>query len=261
MNNFFTYYTNIKDMQFPFHAFGIAHILILLCAGIGISALYRKFNTLSKKKQRTFVILMALYFLMEEGFYTVWVLLSSSGSWQQVLPLELCSLLVYMNVLCVFLKKDYLRFFSGVVGLIAGSVALLYPANISNLYPIFSYRTINFYMLHSSFIVFSLIQLKDVSLLRYRYMKKNFLIVACMFAVAFTVNLMLHTQYMFVGIPPTIGFIASLYQLTGIIFFLPAVLAGIACIHVLVLFILRKIYHVNQKALVVDMQEEVEYPI
>lgn len=260
MNNFFTYYTNIKHMRLPFHAFGIAHIVLLLCAGLGISFLYRKFNTLSEKKQRIFTIVMATYFLVEEGFYTMWVLLST-GNWQQVLPLELCSLLVYMNVLCVLLKKDYLRFFSGVVGLIAGGVALLYPANISNLYPVFSYRTINFYMLHSAFIVFSLIQLKDISLLRYQYMKKNFVIVACMFAVAFTVNLMLHTQYMFVGVPPSIGFIDSVYQMTGVMFFLPVILIVVACIQIFVVFILRKIYRVNQTVLMNDVQEEVEYPM
>lgn len=247
MKDFFTFYTDINSMSLPFLAFGFAHIVFVLCAFLGITLLFRKYNMLSNIKQQKFQLYMAIFFLVEEAIYTSWALLVSSGSaWQQVLPLELCSLCVYMNVLTVFLKKDYLRFFSGVVGLIAGGVAILYPANISGLYPVFSYRTINFYILHSSFILFSLIQLKDVSLLQYHYMKKNFIIVACMFATAFTVNLMLKTQYMFVGVPPQISFIASLYQLTGIFFFLPAVLVGIALIQVIVVFCLRKIYHVKQ---------------
>lgn len=247
MKDFFTYYTDISSMSMPFLAFGITHILFVVCAIIAITVLFRKYNIQSSIKQQKFQFYMAIFFLIEELIYTSWALLVSSGSaWQQVLPLELCSLCVYMNALTVFLKKDYLRFFSGVVGLIAGGVAILYPANISGIYPVVSYRTINFYILHSAFILFSLIQLKDITLLQYRYMKKNFIIVACMFATAFTVNLMLHTQYMFVGVPPQIGFIANLYQLTGIFFFLPTILVAIALIQVVVVYCLRKIYHVKR---------------
>lgn len=243
MKDFFTFYTDISTMDLPFMAFQVFHLLFLAVSILVIASLFRFYNHLSAKGQRKFQIGMAVYFVMEEVLYTIWLLLNCHDQvWRQILPLELCSLCVYMNALTVYLQKDYLKFFSGVVGITAGLVAIAYPVNISGLYPVVSYRSINFYILHSGFILFALIQLKNGSLLQYRYMKKNYLIVCCMFIVAFFVNLLLNTQYMFVGIPPKISFIASLYNLTGVVLFLPAVLFVISLIQWLVVFLLRGIY-------------------
>ena len=45
---------------------------------------------------------MALYFLIEEVIYTLWLLLNCHEQvWIQILPLELCSCCVYMNAACV----------------------------------------------------------------------------------------------------------------------------------------------------------------
>ena len=98
-------------------------------------------------------------------------------------------------------------------------------------------------MLHGAFILFSLIQLKDETLLSYEHMKKNFVILSCMFTIAFIVNVMYNTQYMFVGIPPKISFIASVYQMTGIVFFLPVVLIVLSIIQVVVVFLLRQVFY------------------
>ena len=230
-------------MAAPFQTFSIAHLCFLCLMGIIIYALYHRYTTLNTSNKRKFQIYMALYFLIEEVIYTLWLLLNCHEQvWIQILPLELCSCCVYMNAACVFTQKNSLRFFSGVVGLVAGGVAMIYPANIAGLYPIVSYRTINFYILHGAFLLFSLIQLSDTTLLQYRYMKKNYLIICCMFSIAFIVNLMLDTQYMFVGVPPKIALVASLYQLTGIFLFLPAVLAALFVIQCIVVYLLRKVY-------------------
>ena len=243
MRDFFTFFKDIQDMKLPFFAFSIYHILFLGMAITLIICLYRHYGTLNETGQRKFQVGMAIYFLIEEAIYTLWLLLvCHEDVWLQILPLELCSVCAYMNALTVYVRKDHLRFFSGVVGLIAGSVAMIYPANISGLYPVMSYRTINFYMLHASFILFSLIQLRDKSLLSYRYVKHNYVLLACMFSVAFTVNVMYHTQYMFVGVPPQISFIASLYQLTGILFFLPVILLILFVLQYIVVFILRWLF-------------------
>lgn len=235
-------------MDLPFQAFHMVHIVFLVLTLIGICVLYRTYNRLDQAGKRKFQVGMAIFYLVEETIYTTWLLVMCHHDvWHEILPLELCSLCAYINALTVLLRKDYLRFFSGVVGLIAGLVAMLYPANISNLYPAISYRTINFYLLHGSFILFSLIQLKDVSLLQYYHLKKNYLIICCMYSSAFVVNLMMNTQYMFVGTPPELGFIASVYQLTGVVFFLPVVLIVLGILQVVVLFILRKIFRVKER--------------
>lgn len=248
MKDFFTFYTDIKDMAAPFTAFSLYHMLFLAIAGIMIAALFSFYRHQGAVKQRRMQMIMAVYFLVEELVYTTWLFLFCHDNvWHQILPLELCSLCVYMNALTVYLKKDTLRFFSGVVGLCAGLIAMLYPANISELYPVLSYRTINFYILHASFVLFALIQLQDRTLLQYHYMKKNFLIICGMFTTAFVINLNLHTQYMFVGVPPKISFIASLYHVTGVMMFLPAVLMALFLIQCIVVFLLRKAYHVHRE--------------
>lgn len=242
MKDFFTFYKDIQGMQLPFEAFSLIHIGFLAISFLIIMKMYRYYNGLNVIAQRRFQIKMAIYFLVEEAIYTSWLLWKCHDHvLLEILPLELCSLCVYMNALSVFTQKDTLRFFSAVVGLIAGGVAMIYPANISGLYPVLSYRTINFYMLHGAFILFSLIQLKDEALLSYQHMKKNFVILSCMFTTAFIVNVMYHTQYMFVGIPPKISFIASVYQMTGIVFFLPVVLLVLSILQVVVVFLLKKI--------------------
>ncbi|MEG2543367.1 MAG: YwaF family protein [Longicatena sp.] len=234
-------------MEHPFQEFGLFHLLFLVGFIFGIIILYRFYSQLNPKKQRTFQVVMGIGFIIEEFIYTCWVLINCHhNALQQVLPLELCSICVYMNAATVFFKNNYLKVFSGLVGLIAGSVAMLYPVNISGLYPVLSYRVINFYMLHASFVLFACIQLKDQSILAYCHMKKNYLILCCLFSSAFVVNLMLDTQYMFVGIPPKIGLIASLYQMTGIVFFLPMILVCIGIIQFIVFYLLRKVFRIQK---------------
>ena len=168
MKDFFTFYTDIRNMAVPFTAFSLYHMLFLALAILLITTLFSYYRRLDAGKQRRMQVIMAIYFLVEELLYTTWLFLFCHEQvWHQILPLELCSLCVYMNALTVYLKKDTLRFFSGVVGLCAGLIAMVYPANISELYPVLSYRTINFYILHASFVLFALIQLQDRTLLQY----------------------------------------------------------------------------------------------
>lgn len=224
MENFFKYYTEIETLQNPIVTFSLNHAIILGVTIVCIWILYKKYSSFDQDKQRKFMKGFALYYFLEESIYYGWLILHCNQNLGlQLLPLELCSLCVYMNILSVLTNWKTTRFFSMVTGLIAGSIAMIYPANITNLYPVLSYRTINFYMLHGSFVLFALIQLKDQSLLRYYYLKRSYFIVCGMFSVAFIVNLMLDTQYMFVGVPPQIGIIASVFQITGVMFFLPVV--------------------------------------
>lgn len=247
MKDFFTFYQNIKGMEHPFMAFSIGHMVFVCVIAFVIFMLNRKYQMWSSWQQERFQKKMAIYFLLEEAIYTTWLFLNCHENvWSQVLPLELCSLCVYINVAAVFTRKEYLRFFSAVVGLVAGGVAMLYPANIAGLYPVFSYRVINFYILHGSFILFSIIQLQDRTLLAYHHLRKNTVIICCMFTIAFFVNQQLKTQYMFVGTPPKIGFIALWYEFTGSLFFLPSILLILSILQFLVLYILRKIYRVKQ---------------
>ncbi|MGX8850878.1 TMEM164 family acyltransferase [Amedibacillus sp. YH-ame10] len=246
MKDFFTFYENMKELKNAFLSFSLYHVLYLGLVVAIIVFLYRFYNHQNDEKKHKFLTYMACYFLIEEAIYTIWLVLNCTHDiWIQILPLELCSLCAYMNALAVFTHKESLRFFGGVVGLIAGCVAMLYPANISGLYPAFSYRVINFYCLHGSFVLFALIQLKDQKLLSYVHLKKNTILICSMFTIAFFVNIGLKTQFMFIGAPPKISFIYALYKVTGIVLFLPVVLIVLVLLQFIVLFILRKLYRVS----------------
>ena len=240
MHNFFTYYTNIKSMTHPFMVFSLGHLFYLVLTGFIIYGVYCHYCRLNDFQKLRFQHCLGVCFLLEEAIYIVWMLLNCHENVLiSILPLELCSLCAYMNCICAFRQTKTLRFFCAVIGFFAGSIAMLYPVNISGIYPLISYRTINFYFLHGAILLFSFIQLKDRTLLEYHNLKSNYFIMCCMFSVAFVVNLMLGTQYMFVGIPPTIGIIASVYQLTGVVFFLPAIYIAIFLIQLIILAFLR----------------------
>lgn len=247
MKDFFTFYENIQELRYPFLAFSNVHLWFLVIIGVAIWLIYRYYKTLQPHQKKRFQRGLALYFLIEEVIYTGWLLLHCHNQlWIQILPLELCSICVYINACSVFFKKEYFRFFSAVVGLVAGAVAMLYPANISAIYPIVSYRVINFYILHGAFVLFAFMQLQDRSLLSYKHIKKNTIMICCMFTIAFFVNLFLNSQYMFVGIPPKIEFIAYVFRFCGIVFFLPMVLIVVTLLQFVVLFFLRICYRVKK---------------
>ena len=88
MKDFFTYYTEIKSMAAPFQTFSIAHLCFLCLMGIIIYALYHRYTTLNTSNKRKFQIYMALYFLIEEVIYTLWLLLNCHEQvWIQILSL------------------------------------------------------------------------------------------------------------------------------------------------------------------------------
>ncbi len=246
MKEFFTYFTDIQYMEHPFTTFSIGHIGMLLITFLVIYMLYKYYVALSEDRKNKFQKHMAVYFLLEELLYTIWILWKCHDHVLiQLLPLELCSVCVYVNIASALTRRRTFCFFSAVIGMIAGSVAMIYPANISGLYPVISYRTINFYMLHGSFILFSLIQLRNKELIKGCYMKRNYIILCSLFTIAFIVNLMLDTQYMFVGIPPQISIIASVYQITGIAFFLPAIYVSLFVIQYLMVGIFKCVFYIQ----------------
>lgn len=238
--NFFTFYTDIQELRFPFETFHFLHFVVLMLLFTIITLALRKYQRLDQAGQDRFQLYMAIYFFVEELIYSLWLIFQChDGLWQELLPLQLCSICVYVSIASVLFKRTELRFFCGVVGTLAGLVAILYPANISGLYPAFSYRTINFFLLHGAFILFGLIQLQDESLLRYGNIKRCSCLLMVMFLVAFLVNLKFHTNYMFIGIPSTIGLIRMIYQMSGLVLFIPVIMLLLILIQYTVVFVCR----------------------
>lgn len=247
---FFMFYKEIHSMELPFQTFGWMHVLAL-CIVFGLVAfLLRRYQSLEESNKRRFQVHMAIYFFVEELLYTLWLLWRCKEHvWLEIMPLQLCSLCVYVAIAAVYFDRRELRFFSGVVGTLAGLVAILYPANIDLLYPAYSYRTINFFILHGAFVLFGMIQLQDHSLLRYGNIKRCTYLLSAMVLTAFLANVLWHTDYMFIGTPPTIGFLHQIYDRTGILFFLPVVILALILIQYLAVFLFRRLLHCTKEGI------------
>lgn len=241
---FFTFYRDIKVLEWPFITFSLWHFLFLGMLVIGIVVMLQYYKGRSDEQKRKFQIHMAMYFLAEEALYTLWLLFTCHhGLLLEIIPLQLCSLCVYVSIITVYTKRSDLQFFCGIVDTLAGLAALLYPANITELYPVFSYRTINFFMLHGAFVLFGFIQLQERSLLIYKNITRCTFMLTIMFTTAFLANIVFHTDYMFVAIPPKIGFINMVYHITGMILFLPAVILCLILIQYIAVYVFKHTWH------------------
>ena len=61
MKDFFTYFTDIKYMEYPFETFSIAHICILLFTLFSIYMIYKYYIQLSQKRQLKFHTLIKMF--------------------------------------------------------------------------------------------------------------------------------------------------------------------------------------------------------
>lgn len=239
LENFFLFFTDINHMVFPVRIFEAGHFFLLFCSTFYIYCMLQRYAHKNPADQKLFVKRLGWYFLLEELLYTIWVFITcKQNAILEVVPLQLCSLCVYMNVLTIYLKKDYLKFFCAIITTTAGLIAMVYPANLDIVYPIISYRTINFYILHATFIVFGFIQMKELKELRYHFVKQNMVVLSIITCLAYIFNSRFHTDFMFIGAPPRIAFIHTLYQATGILF-LPVVLMILLFIQLMLIFIYR----------------------
>lgn len=222
MKDFFTYFTDIKHIDLPIQVFSLFHLFIL---GIGFTVIiliYKKLVRMHENKQNRFMIYMAFYFLIEEALYYLWIfIVCKKDPLFQMLPLHLCSVCAYMSALCVYLKTDWIRCFCAIMCIFGGLIALIYPANIDSIYPLFHYRTINFFILHFSFVLFGFMQLRHAESIQYRYIKQCMILLVLLTSVSFIVNFYFKTDYMFMQVPPTIGFIKIIYTVVGDYLFLP----------------------------------------
>ncbi len=244
MNDFFTFHNDIHEMKMVFSTFHISHFMYLTLSLLFIMMLYKHYCTLDEQKQLRMQKKLGIYFLVEECIYTIWLLLfCHERVWVQILPLELCSFCTYIDAYSAFSQKEESCFFSGVIGIFAGTAALLFPMNISGLYPFFSYRTINFFMLHAAFILFALMQLKKESILDSKYLHKNYVFLCLLFTIAYIANIFLKTQYMFIGTPPTLPVIKDIYYIVGSSLFLPFVWVVLYLLQSIVFLLLRRVYH------------------
>lgn len=245
MKNFWVFYQNIEYIQHPFRVFGIGHFAYIF-ATIGIILLlFRKYKQCDEYGKVKWLRGMAYYFFIQEMFFYAWTYFSCrENPIFEVLQLELCTVCLFMNFSTLFHENKQVRFFGTVIGLIGGPIAIVYPANVAEIYPVFCYRLINFFMTHGAYILFSLMLLNDGELLQKKRLIRNKGIFACMLTFVYFFDLKFHTQYMFVGTPPDIPMIRMVYDFVGKILFLPVAIVIFNLVQSLVYLGVKKLQRV-----------------
>lgn len=242
LNQFWTFYQNMDHIEHPFTLFGIAHITYLLITVLVIFLIFRNFKKCDEVGRTKWMRGFAWYFILQELFFYSWTYFSCQENVLfEVLQLELCTFCVFLNFSTLFHQNKQVRFFSALVGFIGGPIALCYPAVVVDIYPVFCYRLIGFYMTHGSYILFALMLLADGELMKKERLVKHLGITAALLTFVYFFDLRFGTQYMFVGTPPEIPFIRALYDVVGDEFFLPCAIIVLSLAQVLMFFVVRKI--------------------
>lgn len=248
MNDFWTFYQNLKDIRNPFQLFSVSHLLYMLITFTIIAVLFNKYKRSNVESKLHWQKNLAVYFLLEELIYYIWVFISCRENvFFEILSLELCTICAFVNFSTRFHYNKQVRFFSIIIGFFGGMIAVIYPANVIDIYPALSYRLINFYMLHGMFILFAFMFLEDASIMCSLNLKRNIVIGAIMFTLVFIFNIIFNTHYMFVGIPPKIAIIHMVYELFGVICFLPVAIFCFSLIQIIIYFIIKQFRFVLYK--------------
>lgn len=249
MEQFWEFYKNMTEVYHPFKAFGISHISYLMISICFIIFIYRFYCHSNYARKVSIQKGLGIYFLCEELFYTIWLFFQCKENLLlEIIPLQLCSMTSYAAFISLFVENKQLRFFSGLMGIFGAMIALAYPANIDLIYPTISYRTINFFMQHASLVAYGMMQFENRELFKKQYFVKYLWIVSGLFLFSHIFNLIFHTTFMFVDMPPTVSVIHLLYDITGPYFFFVGFITLFIIIQIIFYTILKQLYFMRRDA-------------
>ncbi len=247
MRQFFYFYTMEDAYAKPFPMFSIQHLLILILVGFCIYNGFRYMKGRTPEEIHAAEKRIITIFVLEEWFYYLWnILFCPNPPYTEIIPLHLCSTCIYISAIAIFLDKERLRRYMAVTNIIGALIALCYPATVGEMYPILSYRVIYFFISHGTILFLGILQIQRFGRLRYGDMKFNIAVLAVLATLAFCTNLLLHTDYMFIGVPPTIGIIGAIYQVVGIYLYLPVAILILGLLEMAVMGLINGILDVAQ---------------
>ncbi|OZI10637.1 TIGR02206 family membrane protein [Bacillaceae bacterium SAS-127] len=116
-----------SNEQFPFQMFSTSHIAILLIVLFSIVFMYMFKNYLKTLQLRYVEIGVALFLLTLEITYHAWMLTTDSWKLSHSIPLELCSISLFLTIFLLITKKKIAYEILLFTGLLGASQALLTP--------------------------------------------------------------------------------------------------------------------------------------
>ncbi|MEE0515647.1 MAG: YwaF family protein [Emergencia sp.] len=214
MNQFFHHYTMHMPHPAPFEFFSPIHFVGLIFTAIFVTAGLKIFQSRTQTWRDKAERYAAALFLSTEFFYYGWTLvMNPNPAYTEIIPLHLCSIGAFITAAAVFFDNEKLRRFAAVTDILAALIALAYPATVSGIFPNLSYRVCYFFFSHSMLLFMGILQLQRYKRLSFGDMKSNSIMLAVIAVLAFFVNLRFGTDYLFIGMPPTLSFVRIIYEM------------------------------------------------
>lgn len=184
--------------------FSFTHFFLLLLCGIAIGRFVNRADFPSKEAVRKRI--KACTFLLwglEIGKNIFYILVGDHKELLDSLPLYYCSLTLYCGLFSVYAKGHLKKtgdIFIEVGGLVGGIGYLLSPCSTAGSYPAFHFITINSFMYHTIMVYMSLIMIK-MHYNRFGIKDVGYYaaIIVLMSILAYGVNQLLHTNFMFIS--------------------------------------------------------------
>ena len=133
--SFHDFWTNENNPSLPKeeYLYNTRHILVLVAAAVGCIALSLLFFRRSERAKRILmIILVSILLFFEIASRVVNMIITTDYSWQNIMkiivPMHMCSVMVWVLIVSVFTKKQFLYNFAAVGGFLATIAFLLYPA-------------------------------------------------------------------------------------------------------------------------------------
>lgn len=200
LKDFFYYYSanTIKDGVKNFSSLHIMWLSITIIFIVGSTILYKKLSEAAKRNilRTSAVLMVVLYFIR-----VLWATSIGKFSPNSMLPFHLCGIMMFMEFIAVFTKKEFFMELSYCAGLPGAALALFTP-ELSG-YPLLSFQYQIFIVSHVLLMIIPLYMLVDKKLrLNGDYVIKIFSFLCVLAGIDAVINNHLHGNYMFISKAP-----------------------------------------------------------
>lgn len=131
-----------------FSLFGIQHIFLLLLLALALFFLLRWTKRASAQTRRKLLVTAGILVPILELSHSIWMYFTGTTSLIKLLPLHLCGLQSLFIPLSIFTPFTCFKDFVYATSLLGGIFGTVFPAGIADYYPMFSFQTIQTFLLH-----------------------------------------------------------------------------------------------------------------
>lgn len=187
--------------------FSVDHLAILVIVAIASITISWSMRKVSEEKKWRFLRILSIVYVLNFVGRQTWLL--ATGIWDAaiVLPLHLCSYMLIFIPHAVFTRSPSSIHITYAIGLPGALMALLFPADWINDFPLTVYRSLETISSHSLIAFFPLFMiLSGLVTIEFRRIKEVFLVLLAMLGISLIANLIIGNgaNYMFVIHAPEI---------------------------------------------------------